>query len=74
MVQFKKKNKSDATPSLRLFNVGVCHFYPIRLDSTTIPPHIGEISSMGTAQIDQFRLMGPKLSCCTAAILIESRP
>ncbi len=74
MVQFKKKNESDANPSLRLFDAEVGHFYPVRIDSMIISPHIVEISSLGAAQIDQFRLVGAKLSCCTAAFPIESRP
>ena len=74
MVQIKKKNESDAYPSLRLFDAEVGHFNPIRMDSTTIPPHIVENSSLGTAQIDQFRLVEAKLSYCATAFLIESSP
>ena len=74
MVQIKKKNESDTDPSPRLFDAEVGHFNPIRTDSMTISPHIVEISSLGAAQIDQSRLVGAKLLCCTAAFLIESRP
>ncbi len=73
MVQIKKKNEGDANPSPRLFDAEVGHINPIRMDSMTISPRIVEISSLGTAQIDQFRLAEIKLSCCTAAFLIESR-
>lgn len=74
MVQIKKKNESDANPSLKLYDAEVEHFHPIRTDSITISPHVVDISSLGAAQIDQFRLVGAKLLCCTAAFLIESRP
>ncbi len=74
MVQFKKKNEGDANPSPRLFDAELGHFNPIRMDSMTISPHIIKISSLDADQIDQFRFVGAKLSCCTAAFLIETRP
>ncbi len=74
MVQFKKNNEVDANPSPRLFDVELGHFDPIHKDNITISPHSVEISSLGAAQIDRFRLVGAKLLCCTAAFLIESRP
>ena len=74
MAQFKKKNEGDANPSPRLFDVEVGHYAPTHSGCKTLSPHSVENSSLGTAQIDHFRLVEANVSYSTAVFLVESRP
>jgi len=74
MAQFKEINAVDAGASARLVDAEMGHFGPTLSGGAINRFHGVEISSLGTAQIGRFRLVGGDFLCRAVQFPIESRP